>query len=804
MDFVKIGTQKNYFSISEDGKWIVYKNTKIWDRKEKFTDPEEQVRAEFYVDLLEKYQYESKNIWLEVEMPKRVPNQFADLVIYEPWTNKAYFVIEFKKADISDNEFEQAVKQGIGNWRVLDSQYYGTIAWETQRFFEKWKDNSIDDAFYAFPIRYGKPEERTFTKNGTKDIEPITTEWLKTILAKAHQTIWRWGKRNPAEAFGEVAKIIFIKVADEKLLRKDWDPYEFQRKRNESTDRLAKRIHAIYEKEQEKDKQVFNEQIKLDEKELATVVEHLQAVNLNKTDLDVKWQAFQQFLGNFFKWDFGQYFTPTAVTKFCIDMLGNELENHHKVLDPACWSGGFLLQMLDFMRNRADEYFTKDSVSHFNYRHDFAEKKLFGIEISEAIARVAKMNMILHDDWHTNVISHDWLDDIEKMSKYNLWFQPEGFDFIFTNPPFGAVIKETESDYLWTYDLWKNGKNKRTSQKTEILFIERCWQFLKPNGNMAIVLPDGIVTNSSLQYVRDRVLEHFKLKAVISLSQDAFKYYWAWVKSSILILQKREWEPEKDYKIFMAIANKIGIDATGRACENDLIEITKTFKASNETISSKNIFKINLSELEWSFNPERYSGNFKIENSIPLNQVVDIYNDTVKPSTKYKDQIIDWIRIDKMENWWLFNNEGIVSTEWQKVDWIVQFAKEWDILLARLWPSLANKKIMFCPKTKNTTVVSNEFIVMKVKKWHNPIFVLNVLMSDKYISYLLSKWRGWTPSRLRISRDDLEQCLFPNYSLEEQNKISQEILNINNKIDNMKKSIIKEEQTKNEIVNNIL
>lgn len=580
--FLDIGLKKQYFEISEDGKWIVYKNTKTWDHKEKITDPEEQVRAEFYVDLLEKYQYESKNIWFEVEMPKRVPNQFADLVIYEAWINKPYFVIEFKKAEISDNEFEQAVKQGIGNWRVLGSLYYGTIAGETQRFFEQGKDDSIEDAFYSFPVRYGKPEERTFTKNGTKDIEPITIEWLKTILAKAHQTIWRWGKRNPAEAFGEVAKIIFIKVADEKLPRKNWEPYEFQRKRNESTDRLAKRIHAIYEKEQEKDKQVFSEPIKLDNKELATVVEHLQAVNLNKTDLDVKGQAFQQFLGNFFKWDFGQYFTPTTVTKFCVEMLWDEIKDYHKVLDPACGSGWFLLQLLDFMREQADEYFSDDPAKHFNYRHSFAENKLFGIEISEAIARVAKMNMILHDDGHTNVISHDGLDDIEKMRQHNLWFQEEGFDFIFTNPPFGAVIKETESDYLWKFDLWKNGKKKRTSQKTEILFIERCRHFLKPNGKMAIVLPDGILTNSSLQYVRDRILEHFKLKAVISLSQDAFKYYWAGVKSSILILQKRDSKPAKDYKIFMATANKIGIDATGRACENDLPEIIKQFKLFNK------------------------------------------------------------------------------------------------------------------------------------------------------------------------------------------------------------------------------
>ena len=98
------------------------------------------MRAQVYLDLIEKYQYETKNIGLEVEMPKRVPNHFADLVIYEPNSDTRYFVIEFKKADISDNEFEQAVKQGIGNGRVLAAKFYGTIAGETVRFFESGKD----------------------------------------------------------------------------------------------------------------------------------------------------------------------------------------------------------------------------------------------------------------------------------------------------------------------------------------------------------------------------------------------------------------------------------------------------------------------------------------------------------------------------------------------------------------------------------------------------------------------------------------------------------------------------------------
>jgi len=96
------------------------------------------------------------------------------------------------------------------------------------------------------------------------------------------------------------------------------------------------------------------------------------------------------------------------------------MKNTDKVLDTSCGSGGFLLKALDIMREQAGEYYSEDSNEYYRHWHDFAEKCLYGVEISEAIARVAKMNMILHDDGHTNVISHDGLDDIEKMASQNL------------------------------------------------------------------------------------------------------------------------------------------------------------------------------------------------------------------------------------------------------------------------------------------------------------------------------------------------------------------------------------------------
>ena len=159
------------------------------------------------------------------------------------------------------------------------------------------------------------------------------------------------------------------------------------------------------------------------------------------------------------------------------------------------------------------------------------------------------MNMIIHDDGHTNVAAADGLisdDDLRERTK-NHGFKYGRFDFIITNPPFGSTVKQTEKAYLHQYRLatrdvdWLNPKSKaaeRPGQDTEILFIEQCWHYLAEGGYLAIVIPDGILTNSSLQYVRDAIEEIFRIVAVVSLPQTAFTATGAGVKSSILFLRK--------------------------------------------------------------------------------------------------------------------------------------------------------------------------------------------------------------------------------------------------------------------------
>lgn len=557
---------------------------------EKYNDPEEAVRAEFWAELIYRYGYEPQRIGVEVVVPDRTPFDRADLVVFEDDARKRPFaVIECKRDGVTDAEFNQAVEQAAGNgtWSKFRAKYVMVVAGTTRRaldFTERYavlerEENIIAD----LPRAYGKPEEYKYHKGGALDIKTVDKLTLMLAMHKCHQTLWGGGRLSPPAAFGELCKVIFVKISDEKKKRRKGEPYEFQIKTHETSRRLAERIRALYEEQKQRDPEVFTETIKTDDASLRTVVSHLESIDLSNTELDTKGLAFEMFMGGFFKGDAGQYFTPREVVTFAVEMM--QPTSDDLVIDPACGSGGFLLYALEAVRREASEYYTEGTPEHDRHWHDFAQKNLFGIEINDEIARVAKMNMILHDDGHTNVIGHDALARIDRLVEANRGFKRGSFDLVLTNPPFGAQYEKTQHHHLDEYELGNqtNSKGKtspRRMQKTDVLFIERVWEFLKANGRAAMVLPDGTLTNSSLQYARDFMLERFQLLAVVSLPQTAFAHYGAGVKSSVVFLRKRaEGEkPRDDEAVFMAAPEKIGYDATGRKIENQLSQVVQQYR----------------------------------------------------------------------------------------------------------------------------------------------------------------------------------------------------------------------------------
>ena len=558
------------------------------NRTERLSDPEEVVRAEFWAELIYQYGYEPARIGVEVIVPDRMPRDIADLVVFrDDARTRPFAVIECKREGITDAEFDQAVEQAAGNgaWAKLRADYIGVVAGLTRRFLDfsfqygilERESNIIAD----LPRAYGRPQEFKYRKGTDLDIAPVTKEQLISAINKSHQTLWGGGRLSPPAAFGELCKIIFVKIADEKAPRRVGEPYQFQIKTHEPSHRLGARIRDLYAKEQRKDPDVFSETIKVDDATLRTIVSHLEPINLSATDLDTKGVAFEQFMDGFFKGDFGQYFTPREIIDFAVAMVEPEADD--LVLDPACGSGGFLLYALDAVRSQAAEYYPDDPVQGDRYWHEFAQQRLFGIEINDELTRVAKMNMILHDDGHSNIANTDALERFDDLYELNRDFTRNRFSLILTNPPFGAQVLLAERPYLADYVLGRqpNRTGVRRSQKTEVLFIERVWQFLQPEkGRCAIVVPDGILANASLQYVRDFILDNFQLLAIISLPPSAFFHFGAAVKSSLLFMRKRgPDETASDEELtFMAAPERIGYDATGRKTTNDLPNVVEEYR----------------------------------------------------------------------------------------------------------------------------------------------------------------------------------------------------------------------------------
>ena len=561
------------------------------NRTEGYADSEAKIAAEYLAELTHRYGYEPNRIGLEVTLPDLTPRRIADLVIFhDDERTRPYAVIEFKREGITDSELDRAVERvcDYGTSPKFRANFVGVVAGQTRRFLDfsprygilEREANIVAD----LPRQYGKPEEFRFRKGTQDDISPVNKEVLISTIKKCHQTLWGGGRLSPPEAFGELCKIIFVKINDE-INRKKGEPYEFQIKTHESSSKLYERIQSIYKEQQQREPDVFTDTIKIDAATLRTIVSYLERINLSDTDLDTKGVAFETFMDGFFKGHFGQYFTPREIIDFMVAMM--QPQNNERVLDPACGSGGFLLHALDYIRKEAGEYHD-DPIDRFRYWHDFAKDLLFGIEVNEEIARVAKMNMILHDDGHTNVISADALQQFDRIRERsgNNEFKEGSFDLILTTPPFGTMVPLSDHPYLKDYELWdqpnKTGhKRLRKNQRTEILFIEQIWHFLKPGiGRAAVVIPDGILTNSSLQGARDFLLERFQINAVVSLPQTAFTHFGSSVKTSIIFLRRRNnnEKPSDDEAIFMALPELIGYDATGSITENQLPEVMRQYR----------------------------------------------------------------------------------------------------------------------------------------------------------------------------------------------------------------------------------
>lgn len=647
------GIKDKYIFVNNDYTTIQY-NAKN-KTKRRLQNPEEFVQSEAFLKLIYDYDYSPEHISVNEAIQVGSGMKEADLLVYNSSFTKILIVVECKEEKVNERQFQMAVDQAYSYAHSQAAQFVWVTSGIKNEYFEITSSAPlVRKAISDIPKYNGKVQEYKYTK-GIREPLAGSQEELKQKFKSAHDALWGGGALAPTTAFDELDKLIFCKIWDERWLENDptskGKPFKFQiisypddENNVRAKKELESRVRELYEQGRKKDPEVFRDDIKLDRHKIYTVVQYLQDINLSKTNLDAKGVAFQSFMGEFFRGDFGQFFTPKQIVEFIVKAIG--VKKDWKVLDTSCGSGGFLLHALKTIRDEADSIYGEDNIGSAAWKaywHEFAEKNLYGIEINEQISRVAKMNMIIHDDGHTNIITNDGLKNNTtiEIENRNLHFQDGTFDLIMTNPPFGSTVKADEVGYYKEYELFEknlgitetkdriaddnNKKKWRASQSTEVLFLERCYNYLnEENGYLAIVIPDGVLTNSSTQYVRDWLIEHFRILAVVSLPQHTFSHVRAGVKSSVLFLKKhpkelthkfeqtltdikaivhKEKELDKeqrtermlelykesifkyssDYDILLLEVENVGYDATGKTIEGS--ELMEAGQRINEFIS---------------------------------------------------------------------------------------------------------------------------------------------------------------------------------------------------------------------------
>ena len=351
---------------------------------------------------------------------------------------------------------------------------------------------------------------------------------LSALYRSAHNTMRNVDGLQPQEAFDELLKYLFFK-----------QNYEIEGRGDEEigTDEV-RRLFSLYlttaitwSGDVWRDKQIF-----LSDECLSDIHSLLFPIQLSKVNYDIRSHALKEFLTSEIRKGLGIFLTPDEVVAAIVDFVPSAAGL--RVTDPACGSGTFLVEYLKKLKPTS-----KVSVE--------------GTDKNPRMALLADLNLGHFDKVDCSIKSEDALKDGELDDQY---------DLILTNPPFGVSLDARDYDFA-RYETCKdeNGYllNKQTS---EIVFIERCLQRLKPGGTLAIVIPKSIATNNSLQVARAALGRYGFIHSIMSLPPETFSATGTQTTTIVLFVEKYRDSKDADHKTKLALANirNVGFDSTGR------------------------------------------------------------------------------------------------------------------------------------------------------------------------------------------------------------------------------------------------
>ena len=426
--------------------------------------------------------------------------------------------------------------------------------------------------------RYGERLE-DIGKFKRKDLKPSenlkpTFKTIRNYLAANAVGITR------DEVFAaQIINLIFCKIYDERFTKPN-DTVNFRAGLNEKADVIKSRIEVLFGnvKKQYSDVIEVTDQIDIDSKSLAYIVGELQLYSLQDSSRDAVGEAFEIFIGPSLKGGQGQFFTPRNVVNMVVEMIDPSTTD--RILDPACGSGGFLVEALRYVWNKIDQ----DGNDLGWPLHEIeaekqkvAIKNIRGIDKDSFLSKVAKAYLAILGDGRGGIHCENSLDKIENWNTTTSEeIQLNKFDVIVTNPPFGKKLAIDTVEILQQFDLgykWKENDEGTfvkaelyDKQPPQLLFIERCLSLLKPGGKLGIVLLESIFGMPKYQYVVNFIKEKAKILAITTLPEDLFQPN-THAKCCVLICQKYDVGESVvsvgNYGIFMCDIKWCGHDSRG-------------------------------------------------------------------------------------------------------------------------------------------------------------------------------------------------------------------------------------------------
>ena len=582
--------------------------------------PEEYVRQTVEKRLVIEHKYKPSQIQIEYTLALGSNKPRADIVVFDKdceqqTQEQVRIIIECKRESVDIHNAKDGVEQLKSYMAACTNCEWGMWTNGKQKeVFRKVQNEAGALAYKEYndiPSANGCLDDIDRPKRAT--LINAADDNLLFAFKTCHNHIYINDGFQKQPAFFELLKVIFCKIEDERNIPNELQFFTTSEERSNPDGQLTvkKRISQIFERVKMKHGKIFEptDELKLQPRSLAYIVSELQKYSLLNTNIDIKGKAYEEIVGANLRGDRGEFFTPRNVMKMVVEMINPALDE--TVLDSSCGTGGFLVNAMTHVIYKLEKQFADsigtskenwDNSSMLAYQNrisEMASQNYFGFDINPDLVKATKMNMVMNNDGSGNILQtnsllppHEWTSEFKTKLATALHIDAEQirnaktigfFDVIVTNPPFGSkipikdknILEQFELAHIWTCNkaknTWSMTEKLQSSVPPEILFIERCLQFLKPLGRLGIVLPDSILGAPGLGYIREWLMRNTRIVASIDLHQDTFQPKNG-TQTSVLILQKKSDEQKTkelqqgqraDYSIFMAMIEKVGHDKRG-------------------------------------------------------------------------------------------------------------------------------------------------------------------------------------------------------------------------------------------------